>query len=66
MRSAARVALTIAALAYSMDALAYVGPGMGAGTVAAVLGVLGGILMLIVGVVWYPLKRLVRRIRERK
>jgi hypothetical protein len=45
---------------------AYVGPGMGAGAVAAVLGVLAGLLMLVVGVVWYPLKKLVRRLRDKK
>jgi hypothetical protein len=43
---------------------AYVGPGMGAGAVAAVLGVLAGLLVVVVvvvGVVWYPLKKLARR-----
>ena len=45
---------------------AYVGPGMGAGAVAAVLGVLAGLLMLVVGVVWYPLKKLARRLRNKK
>ena len=66
MRFAAALALAVISMAHSIDALAYVGPGLGAGTLAAVLGVLGGILMLIVGVVWYPLKRVIRRIRERK
>ena len=47
-------------------AQAYVGPGMGAGAVAAVLGVLAGLLMLVVGVVWYPLKKLARRLRNKK
>ena len=45
---------------------AYVGPGMGAGAVAGVLGLLAGLLMLVVGVVWYPLKKLVRRLRNKK
>ena len=45
---------------------AYVGPGMGAGAVAAVLGVLAGLLMLVVGVVWYPLKKLARWLLKRK
>jgi hypothetical protein len=42
-------------------ASAYVGPGLGTGVVAAVLGVAVGIVMLVVGVVWYPIKRLFRR-----
>ena len=39
------------------------GHGLG---LAAVLGIVAGILMLVVGVVWYPLKRLYRRYRERR
>ncbi len=66
MRFTAAIALAVVSMAHSIDALAYVGPGLGAGTLAAVLGVLGGILMLLVGVVWYPLKRVIRRFRERK
>ena len=42
-------------------AIAYVGPGLGVGAVSAVLGVVLGLLMLVVGVVWYPIKRLIRR-----
>jgi hypothetical protein len=66
MRFVAVIALAVVSTLHSIDAFAYVGPGLGAGTLAAVLGVLGGILMLIVGVVWYPLKRVIRRFRERK
>jgi len=45
---------------------AYVGPGMGAGAVAGVLGVLAGLLMLVVGVFWYPIKKLARRLRKKQ
>lgn len=47
-------------------ALAYIGPGLGAGAVAAVLAILAGLLMLLVGVLWYPLKRLVKFFRRQK
>lgn len=57
-------ALSLALLAPA--ASAYVGPGLGAGAMAAVLGVLFGVLMLVVGVVWYPLKRLLRRLRAKR
>ena len=66
MRFVAVIALAVFSMLHSIDAFAYVGPGLGAGTLAAVLGVVGGILMLVVGVVWYPLKRVIRRFRERK
>jgi hypothetical protein len=55
---------TIAVLAYSPLALAYIGPGLGAGAIATVLGIVSGLLMLVVGIVWYPVKRLVRRLRS--
>ena len=66
MRFVVAIIAGLVSIAYSIDAFAYAGPGLGAGALAAVLGVAGGILMLIVGVVWYPLKRVIRKFRERK
>jgi hypothetical protein len=66
MRLLRRITGFLVLLGVSLDALAYVGPGLGAGALAAVLGIVAGILMLVVGVVWYPLKRLYRRYRERR
>lgn len=56
----------LASLTYPTLALAYIGPGLGTGALAAVLGTLAGLLMLVVGVVWYPIKRLIRYLRSRK
>jgi len=53
-------------LAYPPLALAYIGPGLGSGAVVAVLGTLAGLLMLLIGVIWYPIKRLIRRIKSKK
>ena len=47
-----------------ITAQAYVGPGLGAGAVATVLGILAGILMLVVGIVWYPIKKLYKWLRR--
>lgn len=41
-------------------ALAYIGPGVGAGAIAAVLGVLGSILLAIIAVIYYPIKRMMK------
>lgn len=41
-------------------ASAYIGPGVGAGAVAAVLGVIGSVFLAIVGVVYYPVKRFLK------
>lgn len=53
-------------LTYPTLASAYIGPGLGLGTIATVLGVVLGLLMLVIGVIWYPVKRLIRRIRSKK
>ena len=57
------VSLALTVLA-PLTANAYIGPGMGAGVVGTVLGILAGILMLIVGIVWYPIKKLYKWIRR--
>ena len=41
-------------------ALAYIGPGAGLGAVAVTLAIVIGALLLLVGLVWYPLKRLMK------
>lgn len=47
----------------AMPAQAYIGPGMGAGALAVVFGVLGSILLAFVALLWYPVKRMMRRAR---
>lgn len=51
---------------YAPQAFAYIGPGLGTGAIVAVLGALAGILMLIFGILWYPLKKIYRRFRQKK
>jgi len=53
------------ALSAPLAAQAYTGPGLGLGAVGVALGLVGSIFLAIVSVVWYPVKRLVRRIRGR-
>lgn len=43
---------------FAGTAQAYIGPGLGGGLVGALLAVLSGIFMLLLGVVYYPLKKL--------
>ena len=42
-------------------ALAYVGPGAGLGALGTLAALVGAVLLLIVGFVWYPVKRMLRR-----
>jgi hypothetical protein len=57
------VALALAAALAILpgSALAYIGAGVGAGAIGAVLGVVGSIFLALFAVIWYPIKRLLRR-----
>lgn len=47
-----------------VTASAYVGPGSGLTVIGAALAFVGGIVLAIVGFIWYPIKRLRRRWRR--
>jgi len=53
-------------LLFAAPAEAYIGPGLGAGVISAVLGVLAAIAMAFVAVLWYPFKRLIRAMKARR
>lgn len=42
----------------SHQALAYIGPGMGAGTLGVLLGLIGSVFLALFAFFWYPIKRL--------
>jgi hypothetical protein len=52
------------ALGTLLPAQAYIGPGFGGGVVAAVLGVITAIVLALFAIVWYPIKRLIKRLRR--
>ena len=54
-----RIALVLGLLSPGL-AEAYIGPGAGAGTIAVVLGVIAAVIMAFLGLLWYPIKRLLR------
>ena len=41
-------------------AYAYIGPGAGLSAIGTVLAVIGAFLLLLIGFVWYPVKRMLR------
>ena len=45
---------------------AYVGPGLGLGAIGAFVGIIVAIFLAIVGIIWYPLKRMVRKLKAAK
>ena len=56
----------LAAVSAPAPVFAYMGPGIGVGAVGAALGVVASLLLVLISVIWYPLKRLVRRSRNRR
>ena len=45
---------------------AYIGPGMGAGSIGVVLGVLLAIGLALFAILWYPLKRMLKKKKDGK
>ena len=52
--------LIIILLSINIPAYAYIGPGMGGGLIAAVLGVVGAVLLALFGILYYPIKRMLK------
>ena len=50
----------LALAAFATSAHAYVGPGAGLTVIGSVLAVGAAVLLVIVGFVWYPIRRLMR------
>jgi hypothetical protein len=49
----------------SPAAMAYIGPGAGAGLIATVLGLFAALVLALLGIVYYPLKRFLRNRKSR-
>lgn len=43
------------------EAYAYIGPGLGAGTIGVIIGILVSVLLAIFAIFWYPIKRLFKK-----
>jgi len=59
-----RIAFFIFLIFISTPAYAYIGPGMGAGVIASVLGVVGSLVLIIFGLVYYPVKRMLKKRKQ--
>lgn len=51
-------------LACAAPAHAYMGPALGLGAIASSLGIIGTLLLGFLSILWYPVKRLIRRVRR--
>jgi 3-dehydroquinate synthetase len=44
----------------------YIGPGLGGGVITAVLGFLASIFLALFAIIWYPIKKLIGKFRNKK
>lgn len=58
--------VVFAAATLSTPAAAYIGPGLGLGVIASIFGAIAAFFMMLAGLVWYPVKVMLRKQREKK
>ncbi len=46
--------------------MAYIGPGAGLASIGALLTLLGAVGLMALGFIWYPVKRVIQKWRERR
>ena len=59
-----RALATIIGLIFSSHVFAYIGPGAGLSAIGSVLALIGAVLLMILGFVWYPVKRVMARKKQ--
>ena len=48
------------------SSFAYLGPGVGGGVIAATIGIIVAIFAVLFGLIWFPVKRLLKKRKENK
>jgi len=48
------------------EALAYIGPGAGLSAIGSLIALIAAVFLGIVGFIWYPVKRMLRRRKEKR
>ena len=61
-----KLLLLVPLLFAALPSYAYIGPGAGAGTIAVVLGILASIVMAFFAILWYPVKRVIKKRKVNK
>lgn len=46
--------------------MAYIGPGAGLANIGALLTLIGAVGLMVLGFIWYPVKRVVQKWKERR
>jgi len=50
----------------SLPSYAYIGPGMGGGVIAAIIGFFAAVLLGLWGILYYPIKRALKNRKDKK
>ena len=58
--------LIISFFLISFPSYAYIGPGMGGGVIAAILGFFAAVLLGLWGILYYPIKRALKNRKDKK
>tara|TARA_B100001121_G_C18099641_1_gene349483 strand:+ start:78 stop:317 length:240 start_codon:yes stop_codon:yes gene_type:complete len=58
--------IIIPTFVYTTEAYAYIGPGLGLGALSVIFGIFAVILLGIFGILYYPIKSLYLKIKNRK
>ncbi|MAT49907.1 MAG: hypothetical protein CMK32_01815 [Porticoccaceae bacterium] len=53
--------LIVLALSWHVPAFGYIGPGLGAGAIGVMLGLIASLFLALFALVWYPVKRLIKK-----
>ena len=61
-----KLILIISLFLISMPSYAYIGPGMGGGAIAAIVGFFAAILLGLWGILYYPIKRALKNRKDKK
>lgn len=62
----APVTLVVIFLFAPLPAYAYIGPGAGIAAIGTFIALIGGILLAIAAFFWYPIKRLLAKIKKKR
>ena len=57
---------TLFFLFITTSSYAYLGPGIGGGVLAATVGIIVAIFAALFGLIWFPVKRLLKKRKKRK
>ena len=58
--------ITLIYLFFTNISHAYLGPGVGGGIIASTIGIIFAIFAIIFGLIWFPIKRLIKKKKIKK